>query len=261
MSLPQPVLAATGLHAEARIAAGPGVVTVAGGGDQARLALLVQGALGRGARAVISFGIAGGLAPGLRPGTVVIGGTIIDGSRRFASDAMWIGRLVDRLPRAVVGDLAGTDGIVTGAEGKRALRGATGALAVDMESHIVARLAAQHGVPFVALRVVADPAERSLPHAATVGMRPDGTTDAAAVLRSLTRRPGDVTALIRTALDARAAFSALRHCRRLLSSDFGFDAADGILPPETARVWDGTTGAIEATLFARAPAEINPERL
>ncbi len=60
-----PVLLVAGLVAEARIAAGPGAVAVAGGGDAARLALLVEAAIRRGARAVLSFGIAGGLEPGL----------------------------------------------------------------------------------------------------------------------------------------------------------------------------------------------------
>ncbi|HLO78401.1 MAG TPA: hypothetical protein VK196_18250, partial [Magnetospirillum sp.] len=40
---------------------------------------------------------------------------------------------------------------------------ATGAAAVDMESGAVARVAAQHGLPFLALRAIADPAGQSLP--------------------------------------------------------------------------------------------------
>ncbi len=35
--------------------------------------------------------------------------------------------------------------------------------AVDMESHVAARVAARHGLPFAALRVISDPASRSLP--------------------------------------------------------------------------------------------------
>jgi hypothetical protein len=98
----------------------------------------------------------------------------------------------------------------------------SGAVAVDMESHVAARLAAHYGLPFAALRIIADPAERSLPAAALVGMRPDGSTDIAAVLRALGRRPSDLPALIRTALDARAAFAALHRDRRTLCALFGF---------------------------------------
>ena len=229
-----PVVAASGLAAEARIARGAGVVTVAGGGDAARFALLLQGALARGARAVISFGIAGGLEPGLAPGTPVIGRLVDDGATGLRSDAGWVERLAERLPQARIGDLAGVDAMVAGAAAKRALYRSTGALAVDMESHVAARLAARHGVPFVALRIVADPAHRSLPHAATVGLGADGRMDALAVVRALARRPGDIPALVRTALDARAAFVALRRSRAALGGVLGFDRQDGSAIPAPA---------------------------
>ncbi len=219
MSLP-PVLAVTGLVAEARIAAGPGVVTVAGGGDPARLALLVQGALARGVRAVISFGIAGGLEPGLAPGRVLIASGVTDGDRRSDTAPAWVARIATALPMARIVDLAGVDAAVVDAAGRAALHRRTGAAAVDMESHVAARLAALHGLPFVALRVVADPAERTLPPAALVGLRPDGTTDVGAVLRSLGRAPRQLPGLIRTGLDARAAFAALKASRRALGDLF-----------------------------------------
>jgi len=47
-------------------------------------------------------------------------------------------------------------------EEKRALAG-TGALAVDMESYPAARAAVEAGVPWLALRVVLDPLDTSLP--------------------------------------------------------------------------------------------------
>ena len=47
----------------------------------------------------------------------------------------------------------------------------TGAIAVDMESHVVADAAARHGVPVAAIRVVIDPAERTIPRSALAGTR------------------------------------------------------------------------------------------
>ena len=55
------------------------------------------------------------------------------------------------------------DHAVATAEGKADLYRRSGAFLVDMESHIAARLAHARDVPFAALRVVADPAERTLP--------------------------------------------------------------------------------------------------
>ena len=59
---------------------------------------------------------------------------------------------------------------------KRALYLETGALAVDMESHIVARIGAARGLPVAAIRVITDPARRALPQAALAAVRPNGTT-------------------------------------------------------------------------------------
>ncbi len=90
-----------------------------------------------------------------------------------------------------------------------------------MESHIVARIAARHGLPFAVLRVVADPLDHNLPPAALVAMRPDGTTDVGACLRSLARQPGQLPALVRVAFDTRRAMAALLRCVELLGPGLG----------------------------------------
>ena len=216
-----PVIAVTGLSAEARIAAGAGVTTLAGGGDAARLATLLQSHLEQGAGGVISFGIAGGLAAGHPPGTVVLARAVLTEADRWQADPDWHRALAADLPEAVAADLLGVDAAVAGASAKMRLRSRSGAVAVDMESHVAARIAARFGVPFAALRVISDPAERSLPQAALVGMRPDGGTDVAAVLRALARRPADLPGLIRTAFDAQAAFRALKHARAAIGERLG----------------------------------------
>ena len=266
MQSPRPVLAVTGLKAEARIAAGAGVTTVVGGGDPARLALLLQGTLSKGASAVISFGIAGGLRPGLRPGTMIIGRSVDDGQRRAEADAAWCARLAAALPEAIAADIAGVDRPAKGVAQKGALHAATGAAAVDMESHIAARLATLHGVPFAALRIIADPWDRTLPGAALVGMRPDGSADVGAVLRALGRRPADLAALIRTAFDARAALQALRHSRQRLSPRLGFDgSADQVSRPGRPRGGDAgvdsrPVGSGSAEVRATEPEKsVNPD--
>ena len=72
------------------------------------------------------------------------------------------------------------------------------------------------------LEAVIDPAERALPPAALVGLRPDGTPDVGAVFGSVLRRPTQLPALVQTALDARAARAALRRGRGLLGAGLGF---------------------------------------
>ncbi|HZK98752.1 MAG TPA: hypothetical protein VFC47_02540 [Caulobacteraceae bacterium] len=171
--------------------------------------------------AALSFGICGGLDPELKPGDLVVGRAVANGETRLAADPAWSDALAALLPGASRDDVLGQDAMVAGAEAKTDLRLGTGAAVVDMESHVVARLAAQAGRPFAVLRAVADGAGHALPRAAQVGLKENGDADVGAVLRALLARPGDLGALIRTARGAGAAFRALAHARHLLGPGLG----------------------------------------
>ena len=219
MGLPH-TIAVVGLAFEAKIAAGPGVAVV-GRATGHKLEASLARALRKSCRGVISFGIAGGLTHDLHPGDVIVASSIIDSDGSHPIDPIWAKKLLTAFPGARHAPLAGVDAPLADPADKSALHEATGALAVDMESHIAGRFAAANGLGFAAVRVVADPAARVLPHAALVGMRSDGTIDLWAVLRSLARRSTQVPALLRVARDASAARSSLRRGRRLLGPGFG----------------------------------------
>ena len=220
-----PVLAITGLALEARLAAGPGVVTIRAGGDPMRLRALLNARSKPECRAVISVGIAGGLDPALVPGDVIVATGIAAPDRRHAASMEIARGLADRLSahpkRVLLADLAGVDEAVMSPLAKRALRSATGALAVDMESHIAAAYAAQYGLPFAAVRVVCDPADRALPELVAGALRPNGEVSLSGVLGGLMLRPMQLFAMTQLARDAAAGFRALRHCRDLLGHGFG----------------------------------------
>lgn len=214
------MIVVVGLAFEARIVAGPGMRIICSGDGRHLEASLAQ-AIKQGARGLISFGVAGGLAPGLKPGACIIGSAIICDKSRVATDMQWSDSLLSTIPGAVHGTLLGVPKPIACPQSKRDLHLRTGALAVDMESHVVAHAAAAHGVPVAAVRVVTDPAERALPQAAVAAMRPDGTTDIARMMRLLMQRPRELPSLLRTALDARAARAALLRGRQLLGPSLG----------------------------------------
>jgi adenosylhomocysteine nucleosidase len=220
MSSDPSVVAVTCLALEARIAAGACVSVICSHASQ--LVVALEASIRRGAGGIISFGIAGGLAPDLEAGDWVIASGVRTDQGRFAVDHAWARRLVAALPGAVHADIVGVDAPVVEPLEKRRIHARTGAVAVDMESHIAARIAAARGIPFAACRVVIDSAERQLPPAALVGLRLDGTPDIGAVLGSLARQPRQLPALMRTALDMRTARTALRRGRRLLGAGLGF---------------------------------------
>jgi hopanoid-associated phosphorylase len=215
-----PTIAVTCLAFESRIASGPGVAVLRGHIPNLRTAL--EGAIARGASGIISFGIAGGLAPDLAPGAWVVASGVVSARRRYATDGDWARRLLQALGCAIHADIAGVDEPAIEPLDKRRLRDATSSVAVDMESHIAAAAAEAHGLPFAACRVIIDPAHRALPPAALVNLRPDGTPDVAAVLRSVVREPLQLPALLRVAADARAAQLALRAGRHRLGPGLSF---------------------------------------
>lgn len=223
------ILAATGLQRERRIIAGPDVEAVASGGDQAWLEAALDRLAAR-TRGIISIGIAGGLAPGLQAGHWIVADAVLIDGEPVPTDPAWTGRLVARLPEAARGMMLGADAMVAEATQKAALHRTTGALAVDMESHVVARIARRHRLPFAAARVVSDAAHRTLPPATRVGMKSDGGMDLAAVLRALLASPGQLPALIRTGLEAERGFRALlRGHRRLGARLCGPDLGEPLL--------------------------------
>jgi hopanoid-associated phosphorylase len=191
-----------------------------------RLAAALEAAVELGARGIISFGVAGGLAPGLVAGDWVAVAAVITRQRSFPTDQAWTRSLRERLPKAVHADLVGMDNVVCDPAQKQFLHAQTSAVAVDMESHIAAAIAAAHQIPFAASRVIIDPADRPLPPAALVGLRPDGTADVGAVFRSVLEQPSQLPALMRTARDARIAGAALRRGRWMLGAGLGFPDFD-----------------------------------
>jgi hopanoid-associated phosphorylase len=218
-----PVLVVCGLAFETLIAAGPGVIAVRGPGP-ARVAAGIDALAGRGDGAapawagILSFGCAGALDPALRAGDCVVASSVAGGPDTLAADPAWMQGLAARLPRARCGPVAGLDAPLASSAAKAQLWQAGGALAVDMESHAAALAARRLGLPFAAVRVVLDPAWRSLPPCALKGMREDGGTDLAALLRELARAPGQLGPLLLLARDAWRARRALRAVRAQLGA-------------------------------------------
>jgi hopanoid-associated phosphorylase len=204
---------------EAKIAAGPGVHVFRRSAHR-ELAQMAETAARQGYRGIISFGVAGGLASNLRTGDWVVASAILEAQTRRPTDAAWSSRLLDVIDGASYAPIIGVDTPVAEPDKKRELHRTTGAAAVDMESHVVARLAAAHGLAFAAVRVIIDPAHRPIPPAAILGMGIEGRADITALLRDLVARPAQLTPLARIAVDAFAARAEMLRVRRLLGPHF-----------------------------------------
>jgi len=226
----RPILIVTGLVQEARIAAGPGMTVICSSSDPNQLRALLTVFDPTTIRGVISFGVAGGLDPSLRSGDVVVATEVMAGDARWLAGLSLNEELVSGIAlgrrRVVRGGLAGVEEVVVARARKAALHADTGAAAVDMESHIAAAYATEAGLPFAAVRVISDPADRSLPALAKSAIKPNGDIDLRNILRGVVRNPRTLSALVSMGIDFNRALRSLRGCRGFLLGSDGLLAAD-----------------------------------
>ncbi len=240
-----------GLQNEARCLTAAGIEEriAISGARTARAEELAQILLSEGAESLVSIGLAGGLDPRLGPGAVIVAECVIgwdrplpSGNRRlklgdlarhpvnedeevaFESEQTEAGFSVDPdLRNRLLGVLSGKtwSGAVVGVhqavrsqDEKLGLYANTTALACDMESHAVAKVARNSDVPFAVLRVVSDPSNRYIPEAAIAGVTDTGGVSIGRALRGVAIRPWEMPEMLSLALDARIAFAALRSVAR-----------------------------------------------
>jgi len=201
------------LQSAAHTAGGEARVAIrAAGPGRAAARRSAAGLIAGGAELVVSMGLAGGLDPARRTGEAVLAEGVRDGTRRLPVSREHRARLSAVLSGEsgiVGGDIAHASAPVTTPAAKRALFAETGAAVADMESYAVAEAAEEAGAAFLALRVVADPAEQTIPPAALTGMRGDGRTAAWPVLCAALADPRQIPALTRLARQGRKARSVL----------------------------------------------------
>jgi adenosylhomocysteine nucleosidase len=166
-----------------------------------------------GATALMSFGLAGGLNPAVSAGAVVIPAEV-RGADTLACDLAWTKRLA-ALMETTPSLLAHAAAVLTSAQAKADLFAATGAAAADMESYGIAEVASIHGLPFAALRVVADTAADAIPSAALKAMTDDGRLRPGAAALGALMRPWQIPELVRLGRRTAVAMSKLETLARL----------------------------------------------
>jgi adenosylhomocysteine nucleosidase len=165
-----------------------------------------------GVTALMSFGLAGGLDPGLRAGSIVLPSEVIslEGAGFFAAEA-WRERFRLVIPQqhtVAAGKLLTSSQPLAAVADKAAAFRRTGAVAVDMESLGIAEVAAARSLPFIAVRVIVDTAADVLPRA-IMAASGEGQVHIRRLIRGLAAAPLDLIAVIRLARQYRSATRAL----------------------------------------------------
>jgi adenosylhomocysteine nucleosidase len=148
---------------------------------------------------VVSAGFSGALASGLHVGDLIVAENVCDGDG-VCRPATW--------PIAVVsyqrGRLLTVPNIVGSPEEKRRLAERSGAVAVDMETGVVADLCAAAGVPFGCLRAISDDADTYLSESLLTLLQGGGVRPTR-LLAAVLRRPTLIAELMRLSAHTRKA--------------------------------------------------------
>jgi adenosylhomocysteine nucleosidase len=175
--------------------------------------------LEHGATALLSWGCAGALVPTLSPGSLVLPNSVIGADRSsYSADPTWHRFLFDRLKNCVdlyQGSLAESGTMLRNSREKRVLLERTRAIAVDMESGAVARVAQGAHAPFMVVRAIADSADMTIPQSSVGAVDEFGELNLLYLLKELIRRPLELFAMIRLGWSFRAARATLAKVARL----------------------------------------------
>ena len=167
-----------------------------------------------GATGLMSWGCAGALSAALKPGDLVLADRLMTAENvGITVDGAWHNHAKSRLAAYVavhVGCLAESNSIVSACKEKQQLHALTGAIAVDMESIAVAKVARRHGHPFLAIRVIVDPVDMNLPGAIHYSLNNQGEIVLGKLLLFLARHPAELLGLIKLGLHFKAARNTLK---------------------------------------------------
>jgi adenosylhomocysteine nucleosidase len=156
---------------------------------------------------LISAGFSGALQPGQRVGDLVLASEVIDETGQawpLSVPGPLRELLTSAYPSVKTGRILTTGALVEEPSRKRALGRDSGAVAVDMESAVLARRCHERGLPLVCLRVISDDMDTVLSPQLAALLR-GGQASAGRVAGALLRRPGMVRELWRLAGQTRLA--------------------------------------------------------
>lgn len=166
---------------------------------------------------LISFGTAGGLAADLPAGRLLLPLHVAaEDGQVFSVAKAWHARVCKRFADQDMetGNMVSISQPARDPQHKQKLQTRTGAVAVDMESAELARIALHLSIPFLVVRAIADPHDQALPRAALAALTDRGELHISGLLGQLLRRPGEIAALLRLSANFRAASRTLNACCR-----------------------------------------------
>lgn len=157
----------------------------------------------QGATRLISWGCAAGLSDWVKPGDLTLANCLVDADRNNKNiDEAWHRHSVGILEKYSDitirnGKIVESRDLVVSSREKKELNWASGAVALDMESAAVARVADRHKLKYLIIRAIADPVDMDLPKAVAYSLNDQGDVSLGKLLSYLIRHPNELPKLIK----------------------------------------------------------------
>jgi hopanoid-associated phosphorylase len=208
-----------GIEAEAVIARRvDGALVACAGARPQKARWLARELIKKGATRLMSFGIAGGLEPGLPIGSLVVGSQVSSTDGTWSCDDDWINKLSHTLPEGHCGGVWGSEILIPTATEKSALYHKSHCLIVDMESHAAAQIAVEAKMPFVVLRAVCDTSDMDVPPIVMAAIKEDGSINYAKAIGHILRHPSQIAGLLHVGRGSGKALKILEGTIKALNS-------------------------------------------
>lgn len=180
----------------------------------------------KGAKRLISWGCAAALKINLKPGDLILPQILhSESNQQFSLTSSWFQQTLEQLSplNPNTGSLAESSIIVAKSSDKKSLHQQTRAIAVDMESVAVTRLAIRNNLPALVIRCIADPVTMDLPNAVSYALNSKGDVILAKLLWFLLTHPNELPSLIKLGLHFNAAKNKLKLVAEHLDTIASFD--------------------------------------
>jgi adenosylhomocysteine nucleosidase len=198
------------------------MLTVSGMGPR-RATMASRALLEKGAKALLSWGSAGGLSPELSPGSLILPRIVIASDQSlYHVNAAWHNSLCDRLKGHIdfhTDPITESTTVVCSPGEKAILFRETGAIGVDMESAAVATVAQEVEVPFMVVRAVADAMDTTIPKSPLNAFDEFGRLSFSKLIQGLAGHPKELFVLVRIGRNYRAAQKTLAAVARLTGNN------------------------------------------
>ena len=182
--------------------------------------------INKGAKRLISWGCATALKTNLHPGDLILPDTLqTERQEDLTIASQWLNDVLDHLSplNPFTGSLAESSLIVAESSAKKAIHKQTRAIALDMESVAVAKIAIQNKLPVLVIRCIADPVSMSLPKAVSYALNNKGDVLLPRLLWFLLTHPSELPGLIKLGLHFNAAKNKLKLVAEHLDIITGFE--------------------------------------